>query len=76
MPITFNSTFGKKEISINCPLCKSLLKIRLNQVGNTITCPFCRKTIELQAGNNFESNKKQVNKAFKNFEKELKNIGK
>lgn len=76
MALNFNSTFGNQEISINCPLCKSLIKIKLNQVESTIICPFCRKSIKLQSGNNFESNKKQINKTFKNFEKSLKKIGK
>ncbi len=74
--LNFNSTFGNKEISANCPLCKNPIKIKLNQVGTTISCPFCRKSIALEAGNNFNSNKKSIDKSFKDLNKTLKNFGK
>lgn len=76
MALNFNSTFGNKEISANCPLCKKLIKIRLNQVGTTIHCPFCRKSIDLKAGNNFDSNKRSIDKSLRDLDKTLKNLGK
>lgn len=76
MSLNFNSTFGNKDVSVNCPLCKKELKIKLNQVGSIIQCTYCKKTIELKAGNSFSSSKKSVNKSFKDLEKTLKNFGK
>lgn len=76
MALNFNSTFGNKEISANCPLYKKLIKIRLNQVGTTIHCPFCRKSIDLKAGNNFDSNKRSIDKSLRDLDKTLKNLGK
>lgn len=43
MSLSFNSTFGNKSIKINCPICKSELEIKLNQVGTEIHCPFVEK---------------------------------
>lgn len=76
MSLNFNSIFGNKEISTNCPMCKSPMKIKLNQVGTTIHCPFCKKSIDLKAGNNFNSNKKSIDKSLNQLNRTLKNFGK
>ncbi|BDU83918.1 TPA: hypothetical protein K8N36_003224 [Clostridium perfringens] len=76
MSLSFNSTFGNKSIKINCPICKSELEIKLNQVGTEIHCPFCRKTIALKAGTNFEKSKSAIDNEFKSLNKTLKNFGK
>ena len=76
MSLNFDSIFGNKEISANCPICKSPIKIRLNQVGTTIHCPVCKKSIDLKAGNNFNSNKKSIDKSLNELNRTLKNFGK
>lgn len=76
MSLSFDSTFGNKQVSVNCPICKSQMKITLNQVGSTIFCPYCKKSIDLQAGNNFNSSKKSIDKSFKDLNKTLKSFGK
>ena len=76
MALNFKSTFGNKEISANCPLCKRPIKFKLNQVGTVINCPFCRKSIDLKAGNNFDSNKNSIDKSLKDLDKTLKSFGK
>ena len=39
-------------------------------------CPFCIKSIDLKAGNNFDFNKESINKSLKDLDKTLKSFGK
>ena len=36
------------EIEITCPNCDKDFSIDLNQIGNTVQCPFCKTNVELK----------------------------
>lgn len=69
---------GKEKVEITCPECNRKIKVSLGQISRqqTITCP-CGVKIELK-DNNGSARKgiRDINKAFSDLEKTLKEIGK
>lgn len=76
MGLNFNDVFGKADVDINCPECNRKFSIKLNQIGTTVVCPSCRKSIFLQDSNNSKRNISNVDKSLKKLDKTLKNFGK
>lgn len=61
------------NFNLTCPNCHGSFKVSSSQVGSTINCQFCHKTINLQ-DNGFSSGINQVNKSIDDFTKDLKNM--
>ena len=69
---------SKEKISVNCPDCKRLIRVTIAQISKqeSINCS-CGQTIQLvdESGSN-KKTVKDINKAFKDFERTLKKFGK
>lgn len=76
MGLNFKDTFGKADVSINCPKCNYKFSIKLNQIGTTVSCPGCRRSIQLNSSSQTNNSVKNIDKSFKDLEKTLKNFGK
>lgn len=61
------------DIDLTCPNCHGSFKVSSNQVGSSVNCQFCHKTINLQ-DNGFSDGIKQANKSLDEFTKNLKKM--
>lgn len=41
------SGLSKKPVNIKCPVCNAPIKFTLGQIGKSVVCPKCGKTIQL-----------------------------
>lgn len=74
--VSFDSLFGNTKIDMKCPKCTYKLKITLNDIGSTITCPNCSNSIYLQDDNkSVHTSKRNIDKSLKELEKTFKKFG-
>jgi hypothetical protein len=69
---------SKQKVKIDCPECKSKVEVTMQQVADekTVVCR-CGQKIKLQDKDNSAKNGiKNMNKAFDDLNKTLKNFGK
>lgn len=71
MSLSFNSLFGEQDISINCPVCKKIIELKLNQVDSEVECPNCKNKFKVKFKEGFSASKAAVDDALKGFEKAL-----
>lgn len=76
MALNFNDVFGKANVNISCPKCNRKFSIKLNQIGQTVTCPSCRASIELRDSDDSKRNIRNIDSSLKSLDKTLKNLGK
>lgn len=76
MGLNFNNVFGKANVDISCPKCNRKFSITLNQIGTTVVCPSCRKSIFLQESTDSSKNISNIDKSLRKLDKTFKNFGK
>lgn len=59
------------EFEIACPNCSHAVKVRIKEVGSSVTCPNCKREIHLQ-DNGFSQNARKAEQAISKFAKSLK----
>lgn len=47
MSLSFNYLFEEQNISINFPVCKEIIELKLNQVDSEVECPNCKNKFSL-----------------------------
>ncbi len=70
---------SKRSIEIKCPECKKTLTVNFRQVANeeSITCSGCSRKIKLvDDKKSVQRGLRDINKAFSDFEKTLRSLGK
>jgi predicted Zn finger-like uncharacterized protein len=68
---------NKQKLDIECPNCSRKLQVTLEQVAKevSVNCPSCRQGIKLvDKGKSTASGMKNLNKAFSDLDKSLKNL--
>ncbi len=78
MEPTLQDIFQGKDMEVECPLCHKKLKAAVSkilQAGSKIKCPFCKGEIVIEQDPESQKTIDQHNKAIKDFQNDLKNMG-
>lgn len=64
------------EFDVDCPNCGKEIIFKSKDIGKSITCKSCSKSVLLEDDSSFSKGVKEVYKSFKDLEKAFKNLGK